>query len=82
MDGPANNTSGTHNKRMSGVGLHSTPGNDNIENSNRKGIHAGGDDDTNRFYNKLHLIKELADCLTYYRNGVLYRNKRVFNKIR
>jgi hypothetical protein len=69
-------------KRTSGGGLHSTPGNDNIENSNRKGVHIGGDDDTNRFYNKLHLIKELADCLTYFKNGVLYRNKRVFNKIR
>lgn len=79
--GPANVTSGTHNKRTSGGGLHSTPGNDNIENSNRKGIHAA-DDDTNRLYNKLHLIKELADCLSYFKNGVLYRNKRVFNKIR
>lgn len=65
-------------KRASGV--HSTPGND-IENSNRKGVHMA-DDDTNRYYNKLHLIKELADRLTYLRNGVLYRNKRVFNKIR
>jgi len=52
--------------------------NHEFENSNRKG-HGG--DDTNRFHN-LHLIAELAECLTYFKNGVLYRNKRVFNKIK
>lgn len=37
-------------------------------------------DDSCRF--NLHLIKELADCLTFLKNGVFYRNKRVYNKIR
>jgi hypothetical protein len=37
-------------------------------------------DETCRF--SLHLINELANCLTYFKHGVLYRNKRVYTKIR
>lgn len=37
-------------------------------------------DETCRF--NLHLINELANCLTYLKHGVLYRNKRVYAKIR
>jgi len=31
---------------------------------------------------ELNLIEELQNCLTFFKNGALYRNKRVFNKIR
>lgn len=37
-------------------------------------------DETCRF--SLHLINELSNCLTYLKHGVLYRNKRVYTRIR
>ena len=80
VDCPTPNANDSYVLRKRTSGVHRTPGND-IENSNRKGANMIGDE-TNRYYNKLHLIKELSDCLTYLKNGVLYRNKRVFNKIK
>ena len=44
------------------------------------GINVVAGDETCRF--NLHLINELANCLTYLKYGVLYRNKRVYTKIR
>ena len=40
-----------------------------------------GGDETNRLMG-FNLIEELQSCLTFLKVGVLYRNKRVFNKIK
>ena len=36
--------------------------------------------ETNRFC--LHLVEELGETLSFLKNGVLYRNKRVYNKLK
>jgi hypothetical protein len=38
-------------------------------------------EETNRMMG-FHLIEELYCCLTFLKNGILYRNRRVFNKIK
>ena len=30
----------------------------------------------------LNLVEELGSCMTFFKNGVLYRNKRVFTKLK
>jgi len=30
----------------------------------------------------LHLVEELAETLSFLKNGVLFRNKRVYNKLK
>ena len=39
-----------------------------------------GGEETNRFF--INLIEELSCCLNFLKGGVLFRNKRVFNKIK
>ena len=41
---------------------------------------AKGAEETNGFY--VDLVEELACCLSFLKVGVLYRNKRVFNKLK
>ena len=65
------------------LGLNSSTNlNDNTEEkkSNRVLDSTKGGEETNRFC--LNLIEELACCLNFLKGGVLYRNKRVFNKIK
>ena len=48
--------------------------------SNRVFESTKGGEETNRFC--INLIEELACCLNFLKGGVLYRNKRVFNKLK
>lgn len=62
------------------LGLNSSNQNDNSNEGNRIFESTKGGEETNRFY--INLIEELACCLNFLKSGVLYRNKRVFNKLK
>lgn len=67
------------------LGLSSSNPNPNDNSTEEKKSHrildsTKGGEDTNGFY--VNLIEELACCLNFLKGGVLYRNKRVFTKLK
>ena len=61
-------------KEMLGLNETQPPEEGRVESSRR------GDDATERYC--LHLIDELASTLNFLKQGILYRNKRVYNKLK
>jgi hypothetical protein len=55
--------------------------NDNVNEEKKNNLESTkGGEETNRFC--INLIEELACCLNFLKGGVLYRNKRVFSKLK